>query len=48
MNVYLGGVIGFLWIGGVVRWAMHRMDAAAQLETKPAGLSGSSASVRSD
>ena len=27
MNVYLGGVIGFLWIGGIVRWAMHRMDA---------------------
>lgn len=27
MNVYLGGVIGFLWVGGVVRWAMHRLDA---------------------
>jgi hypothetical protein len=28
MNVYLGGLIGFLWVGGVVRWAMQRMDAA--------------------
>jgi hypothetical protein len=28
MNVYLGGLIGFLWIGGVVRWALQRMDSA--------------------
>lgn len=27
MNVYFGGIIGFVWVGGVVRWAMHRMDA---------------------
>ncbi|GAB5374867.1 MAG: hypothetical protein AcusKO_13290 [Acuticoccus sp.] len=26
MNVYLGGLLGFLWIGGVVRWAMARLD----------------------
>lgn len=26
MNVYLGGVLGFAWIGGVVRWAMQRID----------------------
>ena len=29
MNVYLGGVLGFLWVGGVVRWAMQRVDATA-------------------
>ncbi|WP_419909962.1 hypothetical protein [Hoeflea sp.] len=28
MNVYLGGVLGFLWVGGVTRWAMQRMNAA--------------------
>ncbi|WP_136659438.1 hypothetical protein [Nitratireductor sp. XY-223] len=28
MNVYLGGALGFLWTGGVVRWAMQRMDSA--------------------
>ncbi|MEM7461948.1 MAG: hypothetical protein AAF362_04645 [Pseudomonadota bacterium] len=28
MNVYLGGAIGFLWVAGVVRWAMQRLDAA--------------------
>ncbi|MEO1093155.1 MAG: hypothetical protein AAFX81_21260 [Pseudomonadota bacterium] len=28
MNVYLGGVIGFLWVGGVVRWALGRMARA--------------------
>lgn len=26
MNVYLGGAIGFLWIAGVVHWAIHRID----------------------
>jgi len=26
MNVYLGGVLGFLWVAGVVRWALQRMD----------------------
>lgn len=26
MNVYLGGVIGFAWVGGVTNWAMHRLD----------------------
>jgi hypothetical protein len=36
MNVYLGGVIGFLWVGGVSRWAMQRLDAAGQLEARPA------------
>ncbi|KZL20928.1 hypothetical protein PsAD2_00920 [Pseudovibrio axinellae] len=29
MNVYLGGIIGFLWIAGVVRWAMPLVDEAA-------------------
>ena len=32
MNVYLGGVLGFLWIAGVVRWALPRMDAGDQAE----------------
>jgi hypothetical protein len=27
MNVYLGGVIGFAWTGGLVYWAMKRMDS---------------------
>jgi hypothetical protein len=26
MNVYLGGAIGFLWVAGVVRWALQRID----------------------
>ncbi|MCR9137612.1 MAG: hypothetical protein NXI27_16565 [Alphaproteobacteria bacterium] len=26
MNVYLGGLLGFIWIGGVVRWSMLRLD----------------------
>lgn len=26
MNVYLGGVLGFLWGGGVVHWALQRID----------------------
>ncbi len=30
MNVYLGGALGFLWVAGVVRWAMHRMDQPAR------------------
>lgn len=29
MNVYVGGVIGFAWGGGVVNWAMKRMDEGA-------------------
>ncbi len=29
MNVYLGGVIGFAWTGGLVYWAMKRMDSEA-------------------
>lgn len=29
MNVYLGGVIGFAWVGGVTNWGMHRLDAAS-------------------
>ncbi|MBY6192002.1 hypothetical protein KUV22_16365 [Microbulbifer agarilyticus] len=29
MNVYLGGIIGFLWVAGVVRWAMPRVDQQA-------------------
>ncbi|MEX3007288.1 hypothetical protein [Hoeflea sp. TYP-13] len=33
MNVYLGGVLGFLWVGGLVRWAMQRMDGAALPKT---------------
>jgi hypothetical protein len=30
MNVYLGGAIGFLWVAGVVHWALPRIDAAIQ------------------
>jgi hypothetical protein len=26
MNVYLGGAIGFLWVAGVVHWALRRID----------------------
>jgi hypothetical protein len=36
MNVYLGGAIGFLWVAGVVRWALQRTDSADQPETKQA------------
>jgi hypothetical protein len=36
MNVYLGGVLGFLWVGGVVRWAMHRMDTGVLPENRQA------------
>jgi hypothetical protein len=34
MNVYLGGVLGFLWVGGVVHWALQRIDSAGQREEK--------------
>lgn len=30
MNVYLGGAIGFVWIAGVVHWALRRIDSAAR------------------
>lgn len=30
MNVYVGGVIGFAWVGGVVSWAMKRMNSVAE------------------
>lgn len=36
MNVYLDGVIGFLWVAGVIRWALQQIDAADQPEMKPA------------
>jgi hypothetical protein len=29
MNVYLGGALGFLWVTGVVRWALPRIDSAS-------------------
>ena len=32
MNVYLGGVLGFLWVGGVVHWALQRIESADQPE----------------
>lgn len=32
MNVYLGGVLGFLWVGGVVHWALQRIDSGGQPE----------------
>ncbi len=32
MNVYLGGAIGFLWVAGVVHWALQRIDPADQPE----------------
>ena len=28
MNVYLGGGIGFLWVGGLVHWSLQRIDYA--------------------
>ncbi|MGI9400994.1 MAG: hypothetical protein ACR2O0_07055 [Rhizobiaceae bacterium] len=36
MNVYLGGVIGLLWIAGIVKWAMQRLDEAALNEDNSA------------
>lgn len=33
MNVVLGGIIGFAWVAGVVRWAMPRVDAVASIST---------------
>ena len=36
MNVYLGGVLGFLWIAGVVRWALQRIDSGGQAEKQQA------------
>ncbi|MEM9730301.1 MAG: hypothetical protein AAF997_17100 [Myxococcota bacterium] len=29
MNLYVGGVIGYVWFGGVIRWAMKELDAQA-------------------
>lgn len=37
MNVYAGGAIGFLWIAGVARWAMRRMDDAASAHARAHG-----------
>jgi hypothetical protein len=36
MNVYLGGVLGFLWVAGVVRWALQRIDSPDQPEKEQA------------
>lgn len=36
MNVYLGGVLGFLWVGGVVRWAMRHMEEAGHPDLRQA------------
>jgi len=36
MNVYLGGVLGFLWVAGVVHWALARIDSGGQSEKKQA------------
>lgn len=36
MNVYLGGAIGFLWVGGVVHWALQRIDSPGQPEKQQA------------
>jgi hypothetical protein len=33
MNVYLGGAIGFLWVAGVVRWALQRIDQPKKKQT---------------
>ena len=34
MNVYLGGLIGFAWVAGVVHWARPRVDRPDQLEAR--------------
>jgi hypothetical protein len=34
MNVYLGGIIGFCWIAGVVRWARQQLDSTGQPQGK--------------
>lgn len=26
MNVYLGGILGFIWVGGVVVWTLQKLD----------------------
>ncbi|MEM6462561.1 MAG: hypothetical protein AAF724_11650 [Pseudomonadota bacterium] len=26
MNVYIGGLLGFVWVGGIVRWSMQRLN----------------------
>jgi hypothetical protein len=36
MNVYLGGVLGFLWVAGVVRWALQQIDSGGQPDEKQA------------
>lgn len=28
MAIYLGGLLGFIWVGGVVRWFMQKLDAS--------------------
>ncbi|MEM7136015.1 MAG: hypothetical protein AAF500_05510 [Myxococcota bacterium] len=28
MNLYVGGILGFAWFGGVIRWAMKELDQA--------------------
>lgn len=35
MNVYLGGAIGFLWVAGVVRWGMQRLNDRADPQNRP-------------
>jgi hypothetical protein len=36
MNVYLGGVLGFLWVAGVVKWAIARIDLAGDVHAASA------------
>ncbi|WP_158506979.1 hypothetical protein [Ruegeria atlantica] len=28
MNVYLGVLLGFIWVGGVISWSMQRLEKA--------------------